>query len=165
MPDAFAIRPYEDGDLAACRALWAELTEAHRQLYADPTIGGDEPGRAFDGPLAAAEGIWVADADGEVVGLAGLLVGGGKGELEPVVVAVAWRGRGVGRRLVEAVVAASRDRGLRHVSVRPVGRNSEAIRFFHALGFDVLARVDTQLDLDPRSRQPGERIAGRDFRV
>ncbi len=34
------IRLYEPADLADCRSLWAELTQRHRDIYADPTIGG-----------------------------------------------------------------------------------------------------------------------------
>jgi ribosomal protein S18 acetylase RimI-like enzyme len=161
------IRPYGSSDLTACRALWAELTEVHRELYDDPTFGGDDPGRGFDRYLAEdrPERICVADADGRIVGLAGLLVVDGRAELEPIVVAGETRGGGVGRLLAEAVVEGARELGFPRVRVRPVGRNSEAIRFFHALGFDVLGRVDLRLDLDKTTRAPGERIAGRDFLV
>ena len=69
------------------------------------------------------------------------------------------------RALAEAVVAAARELGFPRVRVRPVGRNTEAIRFFHAVGFDVLGRVDVRRDLEPISRRPGERIADRDFRA
>jgi GNAT superfamily N-acetyltransferase len=161
------VRRYESADAEPCRRLWAELTSTHRALYDDPTFGGDDPGLAFDEHLAEAgeDRIWVAEAGGVVVGLAGLLVAGGRAELEPIVVAEAWRGHGVGRALAERVIAAARERGFPRVRVRPVGRNTEAIRFFHALGFDVLGRVDLRLDLEPTDRTPGERIAGREFRV
>lgn len=161
------IRLYDEQDLDACRALWAELTQTHRDLYEDPTFGGDEPGLAFDEHLAhvGVERIWVAEADGAVVGLAGLLVDDEHAELEPIVVAEASRSEGVGRALAQAVIEAARELGFPRVRARPVGRNTDAIRFFHALGFDVLGRVDLRLDLEPWRRRPGERIAGRDFRA
>jgi N-acetylglutamate synthase-like GNAT family acetyltransferase len=161
------IRPYAVGDLAACRELWDELTRRHRELYSDPSIGGDDPGGGFDRYLAQTPParVWVADEGGAVVGLAGLLVEGEKAELEPIVVAGPRRREDIGRRLAETAVATARELGFRQVSVRPVGRNADAIRFFHALGFDVLGRVDLRLDLDERSRVAGERIADRDFRV
>jgi GNAT superfamily N-acetyltransferase len=165
MAAAPTIRPYSEGDLDACRHLWAELTARHRDLYDDPAFGGDDPGRAFDAHLAVAECVWVAELDGAVVGLAGLLVENGRAELEPIVVAAAARGRGVGRVLAERVIAAARERGFPRLRVRPVGRNTDAIRFFHAVGFDVLGRVDLRIDLEPTARTPGEQIAGRDFRV
>jgi GNAT superfamily N-acetyltransferase len=161
------IRAYEPGDREACRGLWAELTQTHRDLYDDPTFGGDEPGLAFDEHLAhvGADRTWVAEVDSTVVGLAGLLVEDEHAELEPIVVAAAARGTGVGRALAKAVISAARELDFPRIRVRPVGRNADAIRFFHALGFDVLGRVDLRLDLEPIDRKPGERIAGRDFRA
>jgi N-acetylglutamate synthase-like GNAT family acetyltransferase len=162
------VRRYRPDDLEACRALWRELTQWHRRVYEDETIGGEDPGLHFDAHLedAGAERIWVAEADGRVVGFAGLLLSGRRAEIEPVSVAEHYRGRGVGRALVEAVLEEARAQGLGQVRVRPTGRNAEAIRFFHALGFDVLSRLELVFDLtdDPRWRA-GERIAGREFRV
>lgn len=161
------IRRYAAPDLASCRQLWHELTERHRQLYADPGIGGDEASRGFDEHLERPDlhALWIAEADGVILGLAGLLVGGGKAELEPVVVTEGRRGRGIGRLLAETAIAEARRLGVPQLQVRPVGRNVDAIRFFHALGLDVLGRVDLRLDLHPRSREAGERIADRVFRV
>lgn len=162
------VRGYEPGDLDACRELWAELTQWHRDIFDAPEIGGDDPGRAFDEHLAkiGAESIWVAEIDGEVVGMAGL-VAEPEFELEPIVVAEHRRKHAVGRLLTSAVVSAARDRGARALQVRPVGRNVEAIRFFHHLGFDIIAHLQLQMDLAERKRDPwvsGERLAGRDFR-
>jgi hypothetical protein len=50
--------------------------------------------------------------------------------------------------------------------VRPTGRNAEAIRVFHSLGFDVVTRVELTYDLGAGDRwREGEEIAGRTFRV
>ena len=162
------VRGYEPGDLDACRELWAELTQWHRDIFDAPEIGGDDPGRAFDEHVAkiGRENIWVAEIDRQVVGLAGL-VSEPEFELEPIVVSRDHRQRAVGRLLASAVVRAARDRGARTIHVRPVGRNVEAIRFFHGLGFDVIAHVQLQMDLVERERDPwvsGERIADREFR-
>jgi GNAT superfamily N-acetyltransferase len=113
------------------------------------------------------EHVWVAELDGGVVGLTGLIPGEGEAELEPLVVADGHRGRGIGRQLAAAVVEASRARGDRMLNVRPVARNTEAVRAFHALGFDVLGHVQLFMDLAPEAgRQwlPGERLADRDVR-
>ena len=85
------MRDYAEGDYRACRALWAELTEYHRRIYGDPSIGGDDPGAEFDGYLAMSQriGSWVAESHAGVVGLTGLLDRGTSGEVEPVVVAEA----------------------------------------------------------------------------
>ena len=161
------VRGYESRDLEACRGLWVELTQRHRDIFDSPQIGGEDPGRAFDEHLArvGAENIWVAEAEGRVVGLAGLIPD--VFELEPVVVSEQHRGHGVGRLLAETVISAAREGGARTVQVRPVGRNVEAIRFFHELGFDVLDQVQLSMDVVDRERDPwipGERLADRDFR-
>lgn len=162
------IRAYEDRDLHACRALWRELTQWHRELYEDTTIGGDQPELGFDSYVEefGRERVWVAEQE-RVVALAGLIVRGRNGELEPVVVDARARGRGIGRALVEHVVEAARAEGLRRLTVRPVARNADALQFFHAAGFDVLGHVDLQIDLTGTGFHPraGERLAGREFRV
>lgn len=167
--DDVVVRPYEERDLSACRALWVELTEHHRRIYGDPTIGGDDPGSYFQGTyLALPERVatWVAEVDGEVVGLTGLLDHGTSGEVEPMVVAEGMRGSGVGRRLLDAVVAESRRRGHEHLAVRPVARNAESIRRFHAMGFRTLGGfVDLTMDLRPRRHRwrPGVTLHGVDL--
>ena len=83
------IRSYESSDLEPSRSLWAEMVERHREIYDDPSIGGDDPGLEFDNHLSTvgAERTWVAESSGEVVGLACLLVESEQAELEPLVVA------------------------------------------------------------------------------
>jgi ribosomal protein S18 acetylase RimI-like enzyme len=163
------IRRYEEGDSAVCRALWAELTRWHRELYDDPTIGGDDPGSGFDGYLNefGDSRLWVAEREGSVVGFAGLIVQGNQAEVEPVVVATDARGQGIGRTLVRAVVAVARTEGVGQVKVSPVARNAQAIGFFHRLGFTALGHVELLADFRRPADywRPGERIAGRDFDV
>ena len=153
MPDA-TIRPYEPADEPACRGLWAELTEHHRRLYDDPTIGGDDPGSYFVDhylPLPERLESWVAVVDGEVVGLTGLLDREECGEVEPVVVTERLRGTGIGRALLQAPIDEARRRGYDHVSIRPVARNVPSITAFHAVGFRTLGGfVELTMDLAPR---------------
>ena len=164
------VRRYRRDDREGCRALWRELTEWHRALYDRPHIGGERPELAFDEHLESvgAENVWIADAGGEVVGMAALVPHGAKAEIEPVSVRSTHRRLGIGRQLVDAIVATARERGLEQIVVRPVARNAPALAFFHARGFDVLGRVELLLDLEPRTDGPwraGERLGGRDFRV
>jgi hypothetical protein len=46
------VREFRSTDLDACRGLYAQLFEHHREVYADPTIGGDDPGGRSDAPQA-----------------------------------------------------------------------------------------------------------------
>ena len=163
------IRVYSDQDYRACRALWVELTERHREIYGDPTIGGDDPGRGFDAYLANPQRriTWVAEADGNVVGMAGLILHGDEGEVEPVVVASSYRSQGIGRQLVDCAVAHAREIGVRFLSVRPVARNLEAFSFFVEAGFNTVGHIDLFQDLDPsagRQWKPGIVIHGNALR-
>jgi GNAT superfamily N-acetyltransferase len=147
------VRDYAEGDYRACRSLWAELTEYHRRIYGDPSIGGDDPGAGFDDYLASSQrlGSWVAELGGSVVGLTGLLGRGTSGEVEPVVVAEAARDQGIGRILITRVVDEARAHGYEYLVIRPVARNVAAVRRFHAAGFRTLGgHIDLTMDLAAR---------------
>lgn len=162
------IRQYESGDLQACRDLWVELTVHHRRIYDVDSIGGDDPGSQFDEHLTAvgAGRLWVAEAEGRVVGLTGLIVDGTSGEVEPVIVTEDDRSAGIGASLVAKVIAEATRLGIRLLSVRPVARNNAAIRFFRDAGFDVLGHVEAFMDLTgERDWIDGETIADRDFKI
>ncbi|GAA1798674.1 hypothetical protein GCM10009682_20320 [Luedemannella flava] len=85
---------------------------------------------------------FVAEIDGYVVGAAWLLVaervpGNGSldrryGDIQAVMVREEYRGRGVGRALMTAILAEARTRGLRHVTVHS-GRR--AVGFYLRTGF------------------------------
>jgi GNAT superfamily N-acetyltransferase len=138
------IREYRPDDLEACRHLWRELTQRHRDIYGDSKIGGDDPGLLFDEYLenATLAGPWVVEWDASVVALGGLLVEGADAEIEPVVVLTRCRGRGVGTRLIEFLIEEARRRGAHSLSVRPVARNAEAMACFRRAGFTTLGHVE-----------------------
>ncbi|MFQ6012861.1 MAG: GNAT family N-acetyltransferase, partial [Thermoplasmata archaeon] len=147
-----------------------ELTEWHRDLYQAPDIGGPDPGRQFDEHLdrVGSENVWVAEAEGRVVGMAGLIPGEQVDELEPLVVTAAHRRRGIGARLAHAVIQVSRERGASYLRVRPTARNALALGFFHKQGFDVLGQVELLHDFRPEDRRTwrvGETLAKLAFKV
>jgi GNAT superfamily N-acetyltransferase len=164
----FAIRYYAPSDYSGCRLLWVELTEYHRRIYEDPTIGGEDPGVGFDDYLATLGRVssWVAEAAGTVVGLAGLFDHGPSAEVEPVVVTEGLRGRGVGGLLIARVVSEAVARGYDYLAIRPVARNVTAIQRFYDAGFRTLGgHVDLTMDLVTRRHRwlEGAQLHGLDF--
>jgi N-acetylglutamate synthase-like GNAT family acetyltransferase len=167
---AATIREYRPDDLEGCRELWRQLTQRHRDIYDDPTIGGDDPGPYFDEHYLVDDKpakLWVAELDGELVGLCGLLLQEGEAQLEPIVVKDGERNAGVGSQLAQTAIAEAERLGVSAIVVRPVGRNDKAIRFFHREGFDVLDRVELTKPLKRRSNPPAGTVDahGRTFRL
>jgi GNAT superfamily N-acetyltransferase len=145
---ALTIRAYRPTDHRECRQLWAELTTADAGLYG--ATAEDDSGAAFEEYLTRLDlsGMWVAsDVSGGVVGMVGLLLDGRGGQVEPLVVAAARRGEGIGRALLSHVADQARRRGLGQLSISPAARNLDAIRCLHAAGYDALARVTLAIDL------------------
>jgi ribosomal protein S18 acetylase RimI-like enzyme len=163
------IRQYHPSDLEECRALWVELTQRHREIYNDPTIGGDNPGLYFDKHLARVGPgrLWVAEHEGEVVGLVGLIVDDREAEVEPIVVATTHRDKGIGRDLLSRMVEEAKKLGVRYLSVKPVARNVEAISFYYDFGFQTLGEIEMFMDLGapaPGTWEPGPALFGHFFK-
>jgi GNAT superfamily N-acetyltransferase len=163
------VREFRSTDVDACRGLYAQLVEHHREIYHDPTIGGDDPGAGFDDYLSLPERVvtWVA-ADGDsILGFTGLLWEGEESTIEPVIVDRRCRRNGIGRRLIETAIAESRRRGATDVNIKPVARNASAIQVFHGLGFRTLGHLQLfmSLDRDESYWRGGPELHGRTFDV
>ncbi len=166
---AFTIRKYQQGDLEACRLLWIELVERHRMIYEDPTIGGENPETHFDRHLSKVgdENIWVAEMEGKVIGMVGLMRNHDD-EVEPLVVTSDYRSQGAGGALLEHAVAMARSMGIRFLSIKPVARNLEAISLFYRKGFDKLGHIEMVMDLQQEAGivwRPGPEIDGHQFEI
>jgi L-amino acid N-acyltransferase YncA len=164
------VRRYRPADSRECVELFRQLIEAHRLIYHDRTVGSEGPVRAWRAHIqeAGAQKTWVALQDGHVVGLVGLISRRGYGEAEPVVVAKGFRRRGVARRLLQTVIREARHRGWKFLAIKPVARNSVALRTFHALGFQVMGHLELELPLKWKGwfvPKRGPTIAGRRFRL
>jgi len=124
------------------------LTEWHRHIYQDSTIGGAHPEDYFDRHLAkvGADSLWVATIGSETIGLVGLIVDGEEAAIEPLVVSKPYRNKGVGKRLVETVIAHARERGIKFLNVEPVARNTKAIKFFHSQVFKNIGHEQLFID-------------------
>jgi len=160
-----AIRKYKPEDRENCRALWRELTEWHREIYQDLTIGGPHPEEYFDKHLAKVgpDRLWVAVQDSQVVGLVGLIVKGKEAEIEPLIVSKAYRHKGIGKQLIDTVVSEARNMGVRFLNVAPVARNIKAINFLYQQGFKNLGHIELFLDFSDYAWKPGPQIFGCNF--
>jgi amino-acid N-acetyltransferase len=101
-----------------------------------------------DGVREALPGFVVADAGADIVGVAGLEVCCDNALLRSVAVAADWRSRGVGRDLVNRVIADAESRGIHGLYLL----TTTADRYFPSFGFSTIARADAPDDI----RETGE---------
>ena len=114
------LRPARAHDLAAVSRL---LTDANLPL---------------DGVAESLGDFVVAESDGALVGVAGLERCGQYALLRSVAVRDAWRSRGVGRALVERVVADAGERGIPALYLL----TTTAERYFPGFGFRTITRAE-----------------------
>jgi len=162
-PSGVIIRPGAPSDLPAVGRLGALLVRLHHEL--DPTRfipAGPETERAYasylgtqlDKPRVV---VLVVERDGEVIGYtyAGveghdyMALRGPAGVLYDIVVDPAYRGNGIGRRLLDATLAALKARGAPRVVLSTAEGNVAARRLFVAAGFRPTMREMTrELDVE-----------------
>jgi amino-acid N-acetyltransferase len=114
------IRPATSDDLPSVERL---LTESSL-----PTAGVRE----------ALKDFFVAEADGSLVGVAGLEICCDDALLRSVAVKPEWRSKGVGRQLVTHTIAAAEARGLNALYLL----TTTAERYFPSFGFRTISRDD-----------------------
>jgi GNAT superfamily N-acetyltransferase len=159
------IRSYLPSDKESCCSLWRELTEWHREIYQDPSIGGSSPEDYFDRHLAkvGADHLWVAVIDSKIIGLTGLIMDEKEAEIEPLIVSKDYRNIGVGSSLIQKVISVANDLGLRFLNVKPVARNKDAIGFFYSQGFGNIGHVQLFMDLSGHKWEKGIKLHNLQF--
>ncbi|NWF87362.1 GNAT family N-acetyltransferase [Candidatus Bathyarchaeota archaeon] len=165
MSEHYVIRKYQEDDREQCRSLWRELVERHREIYQEPTIGGEHPEDYFDKHLAkvGSDRLWVAVHNSLAVGLVGLIIEGNEAEVEPLIVSKAHRGKGIGKQLIETVISESRQMGIRILSVKPVVRNIQTIKFLYKQGFRNLGEIELFMSFSDYSWKAGPKLFGCKF--
>lgn len=140
--DGISVRPIDRADAPALSDLYLSLSPAaRRQRFLGSC--GDETVRRLVVPLAQAPG-WVAvraeagPRDGEIIGHAALLEDGRGGAEVAFVVAEPARGRGIGTRLMRALVSDARRRGLRRLVAATFGDNLPMRRLARSSGLRVV---------------------------
>jgi N-acetylglutamate synthase-like GNAT family acetyltransferase len=109
-----------------------------------------------------ADHLWIALVDCCVVGLVGLIVGE-EAEIEPLIVSQSYRNRGIGRRLIETVIVEVRRLDLHYLSVKPVARNLETIKFVYKQGFKNIGQVELFMDLSKKQWKKGLKLFDLEF--
>jgi len=145
--------------------LWKELTEWHREIYQDPSIGGEHPENYFDKHLATvgSERLWVAVYDSKVAGLIGLTFKDEEAEIEPLIVSKAYRCKGIGTKLLETVISEAQRNGVKFLNIAPVARNVSTIRFLYKRGFQTLGHINLFIDFSGRSWKTSLELFGCKF--
>jgi GNAT superfamily N-acetyltransferase len=145
--EALAIEPVrDDAAVAAASRLAREFFAYMRATYPEreATIDAYLLAQDFEGQLADFRAHFnpprgeclLARLGGEPVGVVMLKpYAEGVCELNRMYVATAARGRGVGRRLCETLIARARDLGYREVRLDTLNERVEALPLYRALGF------------------------------
>jgi GNAT superfamily N-acetyltransferase len=144
------------------------MTQRHRDIYDDPSIGGENPGSEFDEHLqrVGEKRVWVAVLADVVVGFAALVQEGEQAEVEPIVVSSKHRGQRIGERLLQHVTDKAKESGVLCLGMKPVARNEDAIRFFHGAGFRTIGHIHLFKWLGestPGQWKPGPELFGLKF--
>jgi ribosomal-protein-alanine N-acetyltransferase len=79
--------------------------------------------------------LTVAEADHAVVGYSVLLLAAPDADLANLAVAPAARGHGIGRRLLDGVVATAQSSGVEHMYLEVRQSNTRAIALYESVGF------------------------------
>ena len=109
------------------------------------------------------ESSLVALEGDETIGMAGLAIRGGRGWVSGFGVVPAWRRRGLGRRLMSALLERARACGLRRLSLEVLAGNDAARRLYEGAGMRVtrdLLILDRPADYAAGGAAPQEAPAG-----
>ncbi len=128
----FQIRPAEPADARAVAGLFAAVAEERNGIATEPPVDVEERAAHF---ARTAEATMVAEAGGQVIGMLHVEESRfGFGDLG-MLVAPAWRDRGVGSGLVQAAIGWARARGLHKLCLEVFPSNASAIALYRKFGF------------------------------
>lgn len=77
----------------------------------------------------------VAEEEGGIIGYCGVVMVLDEGDITNVAVSVNHQGRGIGRQLVEAMIAKALERGVEHLHLEVRQSNERARTLYQKLGF------------------------------
>jgi [ribosomal protein S18]-alanine N-acetyltransferase len=149
-PGAVRLRPLRWWDVETLLPLERELFGATAWTAEAFWSELAQPSRCYLAAVAPGDGAPDASPDGDrLVGYAGLMVTGSEADVQTVGVAASARGRGVGGRLVTALIEEAVGRGATGMLLEVRADNPAAIGLYRRLGFE-------QLSVRRRYYQPGD---------
>jgi L-amino acid N-acyltransferase YncA len=128
----FVVRAARAADARAMAEIFAEVAQERTGIAAEPPVDVDERAARF---ARSADQSVVAVAGGHVIGTLQVEVSAhGFGELGMLVVRD-WRGRGVGRALLQAAIDWARGQRLHKLCLEVFADNEAAIALYRSCGF------------------------------
>ncbi|AUM63703.1 MULTISPECIES: GNAT family N-acetyltransferase [Brevibacillus] len=123
------IRTFRLGDYAAITRIWQE-TELNRTDT--ETMDSLAKQLAWDSDL-----VMVAEEDGEVVGVIVGTIDGTRAYFYRLAVSRSSQGRGIGRKLVEALENRFHQRGVNQILIMVNQANEQVLPFYQAMGYEL----------------------------
>jgi putative acetyltransferase len=150
-PAAFVVREVREG---------RDVAEVRRLVFAHADARAATPGVEYmradaermPGPyVAPGGGLWLALVGDVGVGCVALRpLDDGTAEVKRMFVDAAWRGHGVGRALLETLIAGARARGYATLRLGTLDDMKAAQALYHSLGFRPIARYRPDELIDTR---------------
>ena len=149
---SYSIRTYQSADLEAIKVITlvgfagVSLDHALEEKLGGELAGHDwrwRKARHIDDDVAAhAQGIFVAEAEGEVLGYISTALDreAGKGRIPNLAVALGARGQGIGRALIEHALDYFRGENLAYAVIETMDSNPVGKTLYPASGFQEIAR-------------------------
>jgi ribosomal protein S18 acetylase RimI-like enzyme len=147
-PAHVVVRPATHADVAEIVAIWGELALQHAALdstFAPSARWQDEYRHFVRELLGRQDALAVVAVDharvvgyavGRISMLPGFFARRERGYIHDAVVREEYRGRGIGRRLVEALLTWMRGAGVAIVELTVATSNHHAVEFWRHVGFD-----------------------------
>ncbi len=149
---SYSIRPYQSDDLEAIKVITlAGFAGVSLDHALEEKLGGELAGHVWrwrkarhivDDVAVHAEGIFVAEAEGEVVGYISATLDreAGKGRIPNLAVAASARGQGIGRALIGHALDYFRKEKLAYAVIETMDTNPIGQTLYPASGFQEIAR-------------------------
>jgi ribosomal protein S18 acetylase RimI-like enzyme len=129
----FKIRSFDSADQAVCFGLYLEGVVGGQAAANDSGLDMDDIQMAYLKPKG--NHFWVAESEGQIVGMIGVMGGEGTGEIRRLRVTKAFRRRGIGSALLEEAVTFCREQNYLKIALDTFVEREPAMRLFEKFKF------------------------------